>query len=227
MDTVEIKEGSAEKNAVDRLTDGGKLIEAVVATHAFHTMFFAPFNKLYPGLEYYGTPRHLRKITEITWSGNLIDDAIRSKWESEGVLMRVPEGSEFENPAEDNHFVGVFLLHQGSKTLFVDDTLMYYTNLGCILRCFVRNNTLKFHPSLYSNGLHPTSEAPLHFLEWIRKLNEDWEFDNICTGTCTNLDESTSIMMSDVFVSILSLIIRCYLSLQRMLVTSSGLAISS
>ena len=183
MDTVEIKQGSRAKQAIDCLTDGGKLIEAVVATHAFHTLFFAPFNKLYPGLTYYGTPRHLRRITEITWSGNLIDGHIRSKWETEGISMRIPEGSEFENPVEDNHFVGVFVLHQGSKTLFIDDTLMYYTNLGCFLRCLLRSNSLDFHPSLYSNGLSPTSEAPLLFLEWIRKLNAEWEFDNICTGS--------------------------------------------
>ena len=56
------------------------------------------------------------------------------------------------NLEEDNHFVGVF---EGSKTLFIDDTLMYYTNL----RCLLRSNSLGFHPSLYSNGLSP--EAPL------------------------------------------------------------------
>jgi hypothetical protein len=33
---------------IDQLTDGGELIEAVIGTHPYHTLFFRPFHTLYP-----------------------------------------------------------------------------------------------------------------------------------------------------------------------------------
>ena len=33
---------------IDALTDGGRLIEAVIATHPYHTTFFPAFHKIYP-----------------------------------------------------------------------------------------------------------------------------------------------------------------------------------
>jgi hypothetical protein len=35
---------------LDELTRGGELIEAVVATHPFHTLYFAPFHAIYPNV---------------------------------------------------------------------------------------------------------------------------------------------------------------------------------
>lgn len=33
---------------LDGVTQGGELIEAVLATHPFHTLYFPPFHKIYP-----------------------------------------------------------------------------------------------------------------------------------------------------------------------------------
>jgi len=185
LDTVQIN--SKEKRAIDLLTDGGKRIEAVVATHPFHTMYFKPFASIYPGLSYYGTPRHLRKIGAIKWSGNLNDEGVRSIWESDGIYIRIPDGADFVNPAVDNHFISAFVLHTASKTVFVDDTIMYLSNPGCVIRSLLgKNGDMLFHSSTFKNGLFPTPEAPLQFLAWIRKLCVDWDFDNMCTAHCGN-----------------------------------------
>mmetsp|Transcript_10447 Transcript_10447/g.14400 ORF Transcript_10447/g.14400 Transcript_10447/m.14400 type:complete len:230 (-) Transcript_10447:106-795(-) len=187
LDTVQIKVGSKEKRAIDLLTDGGKRIEAVIATHPFHTTYFEPFASIYPGLTYYGTPRHLRKIGAIKWTGNLNDEAVRSIWESDDIYIRIPEGAEFVNPPEDNHFIAAFVLHTASKTVFVDDTIMYMANPNCMVRTlFGKNGDMLLHTSTYKNGLLPTPEAPLQFLAWIRKLCVDWDFDNMCTAHCGN-----------------------------------------
>lgn len=31
-------------------------------------------------------------------------------------------------------------------------------------------------------GLYPTVEAPLQFRDWMNKLLDDWDFDNLCTA---------------------------------------------
>jgi len=82
------------KQELDQLTSFGSNIEAVVATHPFHTLAFRGFYKEYPNVPYYGTPRHLRVIPEIPWAGNLWDCDTRNKWNPD-IQMRIPAGAEF------------------------------------------------------------------------------------------------------------------------------------
>ncbi len=67
IDTCDVS--PAAKAAIDRITNNGDLIEAVVATHPFHTMYFPSFYNLYPNVKYYGTPRHIRNQPSIPWAG--------------------------------------------------------------------------------------------------------------------------------------------------------------
>lgn len=169
------------KQEIDSLTDNGKLIEACIATHPYHTVFFLPFYKLYPNCQYYGAPRHLRTITEIPWAGAINENF--SKWEPE-VMMRIPAGSDFETPGPDNHFSSVFVYHAASKTIHDDDTVCYFPKPGLLLRGIfgAKAASMTFHPTLTGVGLHHTAEAPLQFKEFIEKVIQDWDFENICTA---------------------------------------------
>lgn len=89
IDTVEMNDRLRQE--IDQLTHRGEKIEAVIATHPFHTLAFPAFYQLYPKPAYYGTPRHLRRLTDIPWKGNLDDCEVRKKWEPE-VEMRIPAG---------------------------------------------------------------------------------------------------------------------------------------
>ena len=89
IDTVEMNDRLRQE--IDHLTNNGENIEAVIATHPFHTLAFPAFYQLYPKAAYYGTPRHLRRLTEIPWAGNLDDCNVRKKWEPD-VEMRIPAG---------------------------------------------------------------------------------------------------------------------------------------
>ena len=71
------------KKELDLLTVNGTLIDGVVATHPFHTTYFQPFHALYPDLKYYGTPRHIRNILSIKWTGDVSNQAVRTLWEPE------------------------------------------------------------------------------------------------------------------------------------------------
>jgi hypothetical protein len=183
IDTIQLT--PQMKQEIDQITQNGTLIEAVLATHPFHTMFFPPFYQEYPNAKYYGTPRHLRNLKGINWEGNLGDTENLRRWESEGVFLRIPEGADFESPAEDNHFSSVFVLHQESRTIHVDDTVQYFDHPDCVLRMLGKSHgRMEFwNPR---KGLQHTAEGPILFKEWIEKLVVDWEFENICTAHCGN-----------------------------------------
>eukprot|EP00026_Physarum_polycephalum_P014533 Phypoly_transcript_15060.p1 GENE.Phypoly_transcript_15060~~Phypoly_transcript_15060.p1 ORF type:complete len:314 (+),score=53.43 Phypoly_transcript_15060:91-942(+) len=176
------------KQALDEITKNGTEIEAVIATHPFHTLAFRGFYKEYPQVPYYGCPRHLRVIPEIPWAGNLLECDVRNKW-SPAVEMRIPAGSEFvaPMPEDKNHFSGVFVYHQLSKTIHNDDTIMVGSHPGILLKLAgFRHGSMSFHPSIKGVGLLPTPEAPYQFKEFIEGIIRDWDFDNICAAHMGN-----------------------------------------
>jgi hypothetical protein len=183
IDTVEMNDNL--RREIDHLTNNGEKIEAVIASHPFHTTFFPAFYDAYPNAPYYGTPRHLRKITNIPWKGDLNDCNIRKKWEPE-VKLRIPAGAEFINPQPEstNHFISVFVFHPASSTLHVDDTIMYAEDPSFAIRIFsgLKKGDFAFHPSMETDGIHPTPEAPYLFRDWMKNMLNDWKFDNICTA---------------------------------------------
>eukprot|EP01041_Mallomonas_annulata_P003004 gene3004-5887_t len=167
------------KVEVDKLTENGTLIDAVVATHPFHTLAFVKFHSYYPNAKYYGTPRHLLNVN-IPWAGDVNEVTIREMWEPE-VSMRIPAGAEFVNPV--SHFSSLFVFHRESKTIHDDDTICFSENPGFVAQLAgLKPGSMFFHVSLKTDGLYPTEEAPLQFKEWVLKLITDWDFDNICTA---------------------------------------------
>ncbi|CAF4947581.1 unnamed protein product, partial [Rotaria magnacalcarata] len=60
-----------------------------IAVHPFHTLAFPAFYEAFPNTKYYGTPRHLRRLTQIPWAGSLEDCQTRKIWEPE-VELRIP-----------------------------------------------------------------------------------------------------------------------------------------
>lgn len=79
LDTCELSVGA--KFELDFLTENGTLIDGVIATHPFHTMFFVAFHAKYPTLKFYGTPRHIRTIPSIPWAGDVNEEIVRRLWE--------------------------------------------------------------------------------------------------------------------------------------------------
>ncbi|CAF0977384.1 unnamed protein product [Rotaria sp. Silwood1] len=180
IDTIDMNDRLRQE--IDNLTNHGENIEAVIGVHPFHTLSFAAFYQAYPKAAYYGTPRHLRRLTEIPWTGDLKDSTVRKKWEPD-VEMRIPAGAEFINPQPEstNHFISVFVYHSPSQTLHVDDTIMYAEKPGFLFRLLgCKHGSIAFHPSIKTYGLHPTSDAPYVFRDWMRTVLCDWPFENMC-----------------------------------------------
>lgn len=77
--------------------------------------------------------------------------------------------------------MSVFVYHQPSRTLHVDDTINYTDKFRSILKVFgFRHGLMMFHTSIKGAGLHPTSEAPFIFRDWMINILHDWAFENIC-----------------------------------------------
>lgn len=89
IDTIELNDHLRQE--INHLTDNGTKIEAVIGTHPFHTLSFPAFYESYPNAAYYGTPRHLRRLTQIPWVGTLNDCDVRKTWEPD-VELRIPAG---------------------------------------------------------------------------------------------------------------------------------------
>lgn len=176
------------KSDIDQLTNYGKSIEAVIATHPFHTLHFPKFFDAYPTATYYGTPRHIKNQKQIKWAGDVSTEDVQRKWNPE-VEMAIPEGTEFVDPPESNHFASMFVYHRASKTLHVDDTVMFMENPGCLLRCLgFPQDSMNFHVTLKWNGLNPTANAGYQFKNFIqRKVIDAWDFDNIVTAHAGNM----------------------------------------
>ncbi|KAJ3086539.1 hypothetical protein HK100_008670 [Physocladia obscura] len=182
--TVQID--AAAKVEIDALTDNGKLLEAVVATNAHHTLSFSAFHALYPNAAFYGTPRHIRKFNDIPWKGDVSDTAVSGLWEPEISLKNTDTGIIWDEPSkpEFNHFPGVIVYHRGSKTLFCDDSLIVVTKPNFVLKAALgvkKPNDVAFAPTLFT-ALTSTADAPQQFYNWIIALLDDWDVENIATA---------------------------------------------
>lgn len=189
IDAVQLS--SSAKAELDQITDNGQLLVAVVTTHPFHTSYIEALHELYPSSatrKWFGCPRHLRKFPNISWAGDLNTCQARNALEPD-IAMQIPAGMEFVDPqpASTNHAATVFVLHRPSKTLFVDDCLMYFDKPSTLMRIAGKSaGSLHFHSMLMNQSLYPTAEAPIEFQSWLTKLLEDWQFDHLVAAHIGN-----------------------------------------
>ena len=167
------------KNEIDQLTNNGEDIEAVIATHPFHTLAFPGFYEVYPKPQYYGTPRHRRNPGKIPWLP--IEDNLKS-FEPD-IQMRIPAGAEFVNPQPEsyNHFNAVWVFSPHSRIIHVDDTIGYSEQSNYLFKLFgMKEKSFNFHMSLRGPALLPAADSPVLFRDWMTELLNDWDFDSAC-----------------------------------------------
>jgi hypothetical protein len=93
--------------------------------------------------------------------------------------MRIPEGADFDPADEGNHFSSVFVFHQASRSLHVDDTIVYHEDPHFLLRCAgAHKGKMSFWVGV-EKGLKKTKEAPTQFHNFIEGILNDWDFDNV------------------------------------------------
>lgn len=186
----------AVKKEIDELTNGGEDVEAVLNLHPFHTVHVKKMFERYPNARHFGTARHLSKFPDLDWQQLCTEDPQLHAMFADDLEFSVPRGVDFISANEHVHFSSVLAFHGASRTLHVDDTLMYI-RLPLLMRFFGLTDSLSFHPTL-AKALEPRSGAAQDFIQWAEELTERWQnAENLCAAhTATYLarqDETASI----------------------------------
>jgi hypothetical protein len=108
---------------------------------------------------------------------------------AEDFEFSLPRGVDFISADENVHFSSVLALHRASKTIHVDDTLMYI-RFPKLVRMLGLVDTLRFHPTL-AKALEKRAGAARDFEAWASELAEHWEdAENLCAAHTATLTAS-------------------------------------
>jgi hypothetical protein len=107
------------------LTDDGRAVQAILHLHPFHTIHVKKSAAQFPDARQYGTDRHVRKAPDLRWEPERTDHPDCHALFADDLAFSVPRGVDFVPDNEHLHFASVLAFHPASRTLHVDDTLMF------------------------------------------------------------------------------------------------------
>src|SRR5262249_32159573 len=113
------------KQDLDALTRGGADVEAVLHVHPFHTVHGEAMHRQYPPSRRYGASRHLARFPSLPWERTRTEDPETHTLFASDLDFSVPRGVDFVSADEKVHFSSVLVRHRATRTIHVDDTLMY------------------------------------------------------------------------------------------------------
>jgi hypothetical protein len=171
---------------IDKLTNNGKDVSAVLNLHPFHTIHVEWMFEKYPDARHYGTARHLAKFPDLNWQATCTEDAETQALFADDFEFSVPLGVDFISDDENVHFSSVLVYHPASRTIHVDDTLMYI-RLPLLMRFFGLSNPVSFHPTL-AKVLEKRKGAVHDFRIWANQLVDNWKnAENLCAAHTATL----------------------------------------
>lgn len=174
------------REEINKLTKNGKDVEAVLNVHPFHTIHVNKMHEDYPNAKHYGTARHLQKAPKLNWEEYKTEDKELHDMFSADLEFSIPRGVDFISQDESLHFSSVLVYHPSSRTIHVDDTLMYI-DLPKIMNLFGMTDPISFHPTL-SNVLEKRKGAADEFEQWTKEMAKSWsDADNLCAAHTASL----------------------------------------
>jgi hypothetical protein len=178
LDSYAISETLREE--IDAILGDGE-IEAILNLHPFHTVHVERMHELFPQARLHGTQRHLDRFPELPWEEVRSEDQELHDWYADDLEFSIPEGVDFISANENVHFASVLAYHRASRTLHVDDTLMYI-RLPRPLSLLGLRDRVSFHPTL-AMALEKREGAAADFREWAADLPEIWgDAENLCAA---------------------------------------------
>ncbi|MFW5920228.1 MAG: hypothetical protein ACOCUS_00205 [Polyangiales bacterium] len=162
------------------LTDGGSAVEAILHVHPFHTLHVRRARELFPEAKLYGTARHVTMFEDLPWERPRTEDPGLHEMFADDLDFSVPRGVDFIPSNENLHFSSVLVFHRASRTLHVDDTLLYIPMPKPVRA--LKADVLRFHPTL-SKVLERRAGAAEDFRRWARGLvAQARDVDNLCAA---------------------------------------------
>jgi hypothetical protein len=166
---------------IDALTNGGKDIKAILNLHPFHTVYVSQMHERYPHALLYGTARHVARAPALPWQPEHTESPEIQTLFAEDFEFSVPKGVDFISKNENIHFSSVLVYHRASKTIHVDDTLMF-SKLPGVLNLIGMSDVLNFHPTL-AVALEKRASAADDFETWTTDIVERWQdAENLCAA---------------------------------------------
>ncbi len=161
------------RREVMALTDDGDAVEAILNVHPFHTVHCTAMHLDFPNAKLYGTARHASHAPELPWQALRTEHAELHDKYSQDLEFSLPRGVEFVTSNENVHFSSVLVYHRSSKTIHVDDTLMF-------MRFPWRR--VSFHPTLRL-ALEKRAGAAAEFHGWAEEMAAKWrDAENLCAA---------------------------------------------
>jgi hypothetical protein len=177
--------GAVEREVLE-LTRGGKDVDAILNVHPFHTVFARKMHERFPHAKLYGTARHVSRFPELPWETLRTEDPELHAIFADDFEFSVPRGVDFISSNENVHFSSVLVLHRASKTIHVDDTIMYI-DLPKMMRLLGLSDSMSFHPAL-AKALEKRPGAAQDFRDWAAELAERWrDARNLCAAHTATL----------------------------------------
>ena len=176
----------AVQRDVDALTSGGKDVEAILNLHPFHTVHVRAMHQRFPSAKLYGTARHVSRFPDLPWQKTRTEQTRLHNLFEEDFEFSVPRGVDFISANESVHFSSVLVLHRASRTIHVDDTLMY-VQPPLPVRVVGFRDILIFHPT-HRQAVERRNGAGQDFRAWAEELAERWRVaENLCAAHTTAL----------------------------------------
>jgi hypothetical protein len=182
--------GAVEREVLEQ-THGGKDVEAILHLHPFHTVYARTMHQRFPHARLYGTARHVARFPELPWEGTCTEDPELHAIFAEDFEFSVPRGADFISENQNIHFSSVLVFHRASKTIHVDDTVMY-VRFPAAARPFGLVDALSFHPTL-GRALEKRAGAARDFRLWAEALAELCrDAENLCAAHTATLTAKTN-----------------------------------
>lgn len=162
----------ADQARLLELTDGGRLVDAIINVHPFHTLHCSALIDALPGARLIGTQRHLAQLPDLPWDQAVIEDAATQAEFSDDLDFSIPRGVDFISANEKVHVASVLVRHRASRIVHVDDTINVLEAPG-LLSAVLPEPKLSFHPML-AKALQERAGAADEYASWARELARSW-----------------------------------------------------
>lgn len=158
------------KDQVMGLTDDGRLVDAVLNLHPFHTLHCDAMARDFPWAKFYGSERHRRVCPGVPWEGEAVESPEVAGQFEEDLLFSLPQGIDYISADENVHAGSLLAYHPESGALHVDDTFNVLPVPPVLRR---RIPKLLLHPTL-KKALKTHDGALDEFCSWLEALGRDW-----------------------------------------------------
>jgi len=160
----------AVREAVMKLTDQGRAVQAVLNLHPFHTLHCATTAKDFPTAKLYGSQRHQRLHPDLAWQPDLVESQKVQDMFADDLTLSLPRGIDYISGNESVHAGSLLAWHPNSRTLHVDDTICLLTAPNA-LKLIIQDTKIFLHPTM-PKALLPQAEAVIMLEEWINQLSQ-------------------------------------------------------